>query len=179
MPAPRLPGMDFTPSPRSCRCFFVAPPSRIALSACKMPTGATLGQCKPPARRLHIRMTPSLSALHVPPPPPSAVVLLPDFLPRRLRRVSVVITSSPSRLFRHQGLPVSDHRVHNHIENGGRQWVSLSNESLYAEGLSVLPSCPHHQLQPLPIPAEEAEGPAPHAISLQDIQLPGPVQGIV
>ena len=31
----------------------------------------------------------------------------------------------------------------------------------------------------LPVPVEEAEGPSPHNIYLQDLQAPGPFQGIV
>ena len=50
---------------------------------------------------------------------------------------------------------------------------------LSVEGFSVLPSCPRHHLQPLPIPAEEAEVPRPHNIFLQDFQAPGLLQDIV
>ena len=47
------------------------------------------------------------------------------------------------------------------------------------EGLSQVPPHPRHHLEPLPVPAEEVEGPGTHAISLQDLQAPGPVQGVV
>ena len=73
---------------------------------------------------------------------------------------------------------MADHRFHHHIEDGGQQWVALSDASLSAEGLYVVPYLLYHHLQPISIPAEEAEGPGPHAISLQDVQATGPVQDI-
>ena len=74
---------------------------------------------------------------------------------------------------------MADHRFHHHIEDGGQQWVALSYASLSAEGLYVVPYLLYHHLQPISIPAEEAEGPGPHAISLPYVQAPEPVQGIV
>ena len=60
----------------------------------------------------------------------------------------------PPYLFRHQGFPVADYRVHRHIEDGGQQWVALCDTSLSAEGFSVVPSHLCHHLNPLPITAE-------------------------
>ena len=74
---------------------------------------------------------------------------------------------------------MADHFIHHHIEYGGRQWFPLCYTSLPAEGYSVVPPCPRHHLKLHPVPAEEAEGPGPHAISLQDVQSHGPVQGNV
>ena len=68
------------------------------------------------------------------------------------------------------------HRAHHHIEYGRHQWVPLCHSSLSVEGFSVVFSCPLHHLKPLPISAEESEVPRPHAISLQDVQAPVPVQ---
>ena len=95
-----------------------------------------------------------------------------------MRCVAVVIADTPPP-FHHQGLPVADHHFHHHIEDGGQKWISLFHASFSTEGFSVLPYCLHHHLNPIPIPAEEAEGPGPHAISLQDVQEPGPVKGII
>ena len=110
---------------------------------------------------------------------PPAIISSPDCPPCHLRLVSVVISDPPPFLFRHQGLLVVDHHIHHHIEDGGRQWFTLSDASLSAEGLSVVPSCPCHHLKPLPILEEEEAGPGPHYISLQDVHEPGPVQCIV
>ena len=74
---------------------------------------------------------------------------------------------------------MADYLFPHHIEDGGRKWVALSDASISAEGLSVVPSFLHHHLKPLPIPAEEAEDPGTHTISLQDVQAPIPVQGIL
>ena len=89
--------------------------------------------------------------------PPSAVVLVLNCPPFCLRRVSYIIATTPPLPFRHQGLPVANHCVHHHIEDGGRQWVTLGDASIYAEGFSVLPTRLRHHLQPLPIPVKEAE----------------------
>ena len=72
-----------------------------------------------------------------------------------------------------------NNRVHHNIEDGGRQWVALGNASLLAEGFSVVPSHPYHHLKPLPVPAEEAEGPDTHVIYLKDVQAPGFSQGVL
>ena len=34
-------------------------------------------------------------------------------------------------------------------------------------------------MKPLPVPEEEVEGPGPHTISIQDLQTPRPVQGVM
>ena len=47
------------------------------------------------------------------------------------------------------------------------------------EGLYVVFYLPYHHLEPIPVPVEEAEGHGTHAIYLQDIQEPGPVQGFI
>ena len=54
---------------------------------------------------------------------------------------------------------MANHRVHLHIENGGRQWVALGDPSLSTEGCSVLTFCLRHHIQPLPIPLEDVKGP--------------------
>ena len=96
-----------------------------------------------------------------------------------LRQCCIVVAAvSPSSLL-HQLLLVAYHCIHHHIEYGGIQWFYLRHTSLSAEGLSIVPSHPRHHMEYLPIPAEEAEVPGTHAICLQDIQEPGPVQGIV
>ena len=111
------------------------------------------------------------------------VISVSDRPPRRLCPVSFVTASLASLLFlkfRHQkGFPVVNHCVHNHIENGLQQWVALGDPPLSAEGCSVVLSRLHHHLQPLPVTSEEAKGPGTCAITLQDTQVPGPVQGIL
>ena len=74
---------------------------------------------------------------------------------------------------------MTDPRVQHHIEDGGQEWVSLSDASISAEGFSVATSRHRHHLKPLPIRVEEVEGPGTHTISFQDFQAPGPVQGIL
>ena len=168
--------MACTPYPRSCRRLSVAPLGQISLAACQTPTGATPVMWTPTAHHLHRIIPPLPSAFHVP------------HLPAIGRRLILLFSSPPSapRLrchcccpplpFRNQVFPVADHHIHCHIEDCGRQWVALSNASLSAEAFSVLTSRLHHHLQTLPIPMEEAEGPGPHTIFLQDFHSPGPFQ---
>ena len=73
---------------------------------------------------------------------------------------------------------MAKHRFHHHIEYGGRQWISLGDASISAERFSVVTSRQRHNIQPIPIPTEEAEEPRPHAIYLKDIQETEPVQCI-
>ena len=47
------------------------------------------------------------------------------------------------------------------------------------EGFFVVPSRTYQYPELLPVPVEEEEGPGIHAISLQDLQAPGTVQGVV
>ena len=54
----------------------------------------------------------------------------------------------------------------------------MSHLSLCGRVLRITPLLRHH-LESIPITAGEVEGPGPHFISLQDIQAPGPVQGVV
>ena len=110
---------------------------------------------------------------------PSTIVLFLDCPHCRLRCISVFIAAALTLPFLHQVFLVADHCVHHHIEYFGQKWVALSDASLSEEGLSGVPSRPCHHLQPLAIPAEEAEGPGPHTISLHDVLAPGPVQGTV
>ena len=74
---------------------------------------------------------------------------------------------------------MATHCVYHHIENGGQQWVALGHPSLSTEGYTVVPSRPFHHPQPHPTLPEEAKGPGPHNITLQDTQAPRHVQGIV
>ena len=175
--------MTLMPSLRSCGSFSTALTGRIALSACQMQIGSTLGLWKPPVRHLHNITPPSPSELHTPPPLAVGHSSFPElsyFLSVPCRHRNFCSSPPPPHCrFHHKGLPVSDHRVHHHIEDGGRHWIDLRDASLSAEGLSVVPSHPCHHLEPLPIPAEEAEGPGPHAISLQYTQAHGHIQGIV
>ena len=67
--------------------------------------------------------------------------------PRHLCPISFVTTAIYPLPFRHQQVfLVVNHRVHHHIESGGRQWVVLGDPSLSAEGYSVVPSSPRHHL---------------------------------
>ena len=128
--------------------------------------------------KFFLHRQPLVSLLHPFPP----VVLVMGHPPCRLCPVSFVTANfSPLPLFpfRHQqGFPVANHRIYNHIENGGWQCVSLSNPSLSAEGCSLLPSRSRHHLQPCPILLQEAKVPRFHTITLQDTQALGPIQGI-
>ena len=168
--------------PLSFRSLSASLPVQIALSARQNQTGVTPGLWKPPVRRPHKRTPHSPSDFHAPPPPDVGCLPFPVFSslpPAPCRRRHRCCPPPPARPFIHQGLLVVDHRVHHHIEYGGRQYITLFDASLSSEGFSIVPSCPCHHLNPLPIPAEEAEGPGPHTIYLQDVQAPVPVQGIV
>ena len=86
----------------------------------------------------------------------------------------------PHRSFQYQCHPVTDHYVHHHIEYGGQKRLPLRHTSISAKELYVVkPPRPRYHLNSFPIPAEEAEGPVPHTIFLQDVQAPGPVKCIV
>ena len=87
-------------------------------------------------------------------PPVSEFPFL-DFPLRRMRHVAVVIDAVLPHLLRHQVILEEEHRAHHHIEDGGLEWIPLCDASLSVEGLSIVPSCPHHHLNPLPITAKE------------------------
>ena len=111
------------------------------------------------------------------------VISVPDCTPCHLFPVSFITASlSPLPflpLFHQKGFPLANHRVYHHIKNGGRQWVALGNPSLSAERCTIVTSRPCHHPQSCPILSEEAKGPGAHAITLQDIHAPGPVQGVL
>ena len=60
--------------------------------------------------------------------PLNPVILVPDLSSRRLCPVYFITADLAPLVFRHQQVsPVANHRVYHHIENGGRQWVTLGN----------------------------------------------------
>ena len=96
LPAPRIPNMVYTPSPRSCGSLFVVSPSQISPSVRKTPTESTPGLWMPPYRHRY----------RIIPPSPSAV----DFLPlsavgRRLGPRSYSPPSAPCLLCHRHYLP--------------------------------------------------------------------------
>ena len=65
------------------------------------------------------------------------------------------------------------------IGRGIHLWDHPRHSYLPSEGFSTATSLPHHHLESFPVPAEEAEGPGYHDISLKYLQALGPIQGFI
>ena len=112
---------------------------------------------------------------------PSSACRRPPSHPLTLFRLWRFIAADffAARPFHHQVFPMTEYYVRHHIEDGGLQQGGMCHASLPMERFSIVPFCPCHHLEPLPVSAEETECPVPHAISIQDINVPEPVQSVV
>ena len=75
--------------------------------------------------------------------------------------------------------PVSDDRVHHHIEDGGGKRVALSDSPRPLERFSVVSSRPCYHGEATPVVCQQPPGAVAAAVAFQDLQAPGPVQSVV
>ena len=71
------------------------------------------------------------------------------------------------------------HLIHNHIEYGGGERISLRHSASSLKLRTVVSARPFHHRQPPPIRMEELKGSGAHAVTFQYIKAPGPVQGFI
>ena len=91
------------------------------------------------------------------------------------------LMSTLAPLFRslhHHIQPVLHHRIHNHIECGWGERISLRHSSVPLKRRPVIAARPCHHSQPPPICLENPTGSGSHAVTFQDLKAPGPVQCI-
>ena len=75
--------------------------------------------------------------------------------------------------------PVSHYHIHHHIEYGVRERISLRHSTSSLKRHPVVAACPFHHCQTPPICLEEPTGSGAHAVTFQDIKVPGPAQGFI
>ena len=79
----------------------------------------------------------------------------------------------------HHHHPVSNHCIHHHIEYSGGERISLNHSTISLKCLPVVAACPCHHCQPPTIRLKEPIGLGAQAVTIQDLNAPGPLQGVV
>ena len=90
------------------------------------------------------------------------------------------LLSTLAPLFRdlyHQLHPVPHQRIHHHIEYGGGERISLRHSTSSLKRHPVIANHPCHHRQPPPIRLGDTTGSGSNAVTFQDLNAHGPVQG--
>ena len=70
------------------------------------------------------------------------------------------------------------HQIHHHIEDSGGEQISLRQPVRSLERRPIIATRPCHHREPSPVWLEEPPRSGDHSVPLQDLQAPGPVQGV-